>query len=489
MWFNKNGGLEVLPSAGSPILKAGSRAHGLLLTALLAVPAVLLAMHLAMLPQGQWHDEFYTFSFLRARGLHGALTRLVNWGPRPFSELLILFYWQAVRASGGPLMSWVLAASWAMMWAGLLAAVRPWRRPGRGARWAMALGLPALFLMAGPVAELWYWPVGALAYMPALGAACYATLTLAGPGVATRRDWVALAAALSLGAWSVELGMFLAVALSPMLALSVFRRDRRAAAIMLVPLAAGLLVAAGLAHGRTAQANEMVDAGTFHRIWPSLRAGWPVFVSGLAGWGDDEGPHLAGLVALAVRGLLLLGAWAGLRLAWPAPVSRVRLGMVIVALGGAALLSVAGAFYQFGVLCCERHEAYRQALYLLMVVATAGLLPRREALWGPALDRQGVAAPGLLAGALLLACPARVADLRAEYRLAKVQEAADAALFRSGADASGDTLDVLLAPPGPLLEGSHTLPGDYAMASNPAWYVKGPMMYFSKARMRVRLSH
>jgi hypothetical protein len=446
-------------------------------------------MHLAMLPQGQWHDEFYTFSFLRARGLHGALTRLVNWGPRPFSELLILIYWHAVRVSGGPMMGGVLAASWAMMWAGLLAAMRPWRSPGSGARWALALGLPALFLMAGPVAELWYWPLGALAYMPALGAAGYATLTLAGPGVTARRDWVWLAVALGVGAWSVELGMFLAVVLAPLLALSVFRQDRRAAAIMLVPLAAGLLVAAGLAHGRTAQANEMVDAGTFHRLWPSLRAGWPVFAAGLAGWGDGEGPHLASVAALGVRFLLLLGAWAGLRLAWPAPVSRVRLGMVIVALGSAALLSAVGAFYQFGVLCCERHEAYRQALYLLMVVATAGLLPRTGQLWGLPPERQGLTAAGLLAGAVLLACPGRVADLRAEYRLAAAQEAADSAMFRSGADASADTLDVLLAPPGPLLEGSHTRPGDYTMASNPPWYVKGPMLYFSKARMRVRATY
>ena len=434
-------------------------------------------MHLAMLPQGQWHDEFYTFSFLRARGLHGALTRLVNWGPRPFSELLIFIYWQAVRAWGGPLMAGVLAASWAMMWALLLAAIRPWREPARVGRWALALGLPALFLMAAPVAELWYWPLGSLAYMPALGAACYATFALAGPGVASRRGWIWLAAALSLGAWSVELGMFLAVLLSPLLAASAWRTDRRAAAIMLVPLAASLLVAAGLAHGRTAQANEMVDAGTFHHAWPSLAAAWPVFAAGLGGWGEDGGARV-----IATRGLLLAGAWVGLGAAWPAPVSRVRLAMAMAALAGAALLSVAGAYYQFGILCCERHEAYRQALYLLIVVAGAGLLPRRPL----GFDGRGAAAAWLVAFAVLLACPARVAALWAEYRLAGVQEAADAALFRSGTDRSVDTLQVLLAPPGPLLEGSHTVPGDYAIADDPPWYVKGPMMYFGKARMRVR---
>ena len=431
-------------------------------------------MHLAMLPQGQWHDEFYTFSFLRARGLHGALNRLVNWGPRPVSEVLVFVYWQAVHAFGGPLMAGVLGASWAMMWVLLLAAIRPWRGPGRGARWALALCVPALFMMAGPVAELWYWPLGTLAYMPALGAACYATFVLAGPGVAGLAGWGWLAAALCLGAWSVELGMFLAVLLGPLLAVCVWRNDRRAGLVMMLPLLAGGVVAAGLAHGRTAQLNEMVDAGTFHRIWPSLRAGWPVFAAGVAGMGEDGGP-----AAICVRGLLLLGGWAALSAAWPAQVPRARLVMVVGALAGAALLSAAGAYYQFGVLCCERHEAYRQALYLLMVVACAGMLPRWHGV------RRELAGAAMLAGGVLIASPSRIGDLRAEYRLAGAQGRADATMFASGADASTDTLEVPLAPPGPLLEGSHTLPGDYKMADHPPWYVEGPMIYFGKSRMHV----
>ncbi len=433
-----------------------------------------LAMHLAMLPQGQWHDEFYTFSFLRALGLRGALRRLVNWGPRPFSEALIFAYWHLVRATGGPLMTGVLAFSWAMMWGLLLAALRPWRGPGRGARWALALSLPALFLTAGPVAELWYWPLGSLAYMPALGAAGYATIVLAGPGVPGMRGWGWLAAALTLGAWSVELGMFLALLLAPLLAAASWRTEWRASALMLAPFAAALLVAAGLAHGRTAQLNEMVDAGTFHRAWPSLRAAWPIFAGGLSGLGEDGGP-----AALAVRLLLLGGTWSALRLAWPTPPSRARLCALLAALAGTALLSIAGAFYQFGVLCCERHEAYRQALYLMMVVASAGLLP-------PIRNLSALAAPALLAAAVLLASPTRVRDLWAEYRLARVQEAAEAAMFANGASRASATLEVLLTPPGPLLEGSHITAGDYALAGDPPWYVKGPMMFFGKARMSVR---
>ncbi len=445
----------------------------LVLVFCLFVPAVILAMHLAMLPQGQWHDEFYTFSFLRALGVRGALRRLVNWGPRPFSEALIFAYWHLVRATGRPMMTGVLAASWAMMWSLLLAALRPWRAHGQGARWAMALGLPGLFLMAGPVAELWYWPLGSLAYMPALGAAAYATIVLSGPGMPGLRAWIWLAAALTLGAWSVELGMFLALFLAPLLAVASWRTDRRAAALMLLPLLASLLVVAGLAHGRTAQANEMVDAGTFHSAWPSLRAAWPIFAGGLLGRDED-----GGIRVLAVRLLLLAASWAALGRAWPAPVSRVRLCALLAALSGTALLSIAGAFYQFGVLCCERHEAYRQALYLLMVVGSAGLFPRPTA-------GHKLAPPALLAAAVLLACPMRISDLLVEYRLAGVQQAAEAAMFSSGGDASGDTLEIVLAPAGPLLEGSPIVPGHYAMAGNPPWYVKGPMMYFGKAHMRV----
>jgi hypothetical protein len=191
------------------------------------------------------------------------------------------------------------------------------------------------------------------------------------------------------------------------------------------------------------------------------------------------------------------------------PVQRGPLVMLVLALGGTALLSIAGAYYQFGLLCCERHDTYRQSLYLLAAVALGATLPRAAARH-PALPRGALArvmgwagaltaklpgrglfdaallGPALLAFAILIEAPPRLRALVTEYRLAAAEEASTAAMFRSG-NAPGDApLALTLAPAGPLLGGSNIVPGSYSMSDNPPWYVQGPMLYFRKSRMVVR---
>ncbi len=449
------------------------------------MPAIVLAAHAAMLPQGQWRDEFITFSLLRDLGWRGWVYRLVHWSPRPLSEILILGYWQVVQMRHGPLMAPVLAFAWAIPAACLLAVLRPWRRPGRAARWALALSLPALFLLAGRVAELWYWPIGALAYLPALGAAAFMTVAIAGPGLNGSQAWLAAAAALLAGGLSVEMGNFFALLLSAALLLGQLCEAGpgkwRRAAIMAIPLMGAMLLLGGMMYGRVAVAQEMMAAGTFHRVWPSLRAGLPLVGWGLSGVGETWRQTVQTELG---RALLLMGSWAALRGIWPAQVSRGRIVALLVALAGTASLSAAGAFYQFGVLCCERHEAFRHILYLLMIVGVAGLLPRGRSRWRW-LDH-GLAAPALLAACVLVMAPQRLLALEAEYGLAKIQIGATKALFRSGADDGSTTLDFGLAPPGPLLGESPILPGNYSLAQHPPWFVQAPMQFFGKTKMVVR---
>jgi hypothetical protein len=157
--------------------------------------------------------------------------------------------------------------------------------------------------------------------------------------------------------------------------------------------------------------------------------------------------------------------------------------MLTAALCGTALLSMAGAYYQFGVLCCERHESYRQALYLLATVGVAGLLPRFRPS-GAWLGR--VPASALLAAACAVKSPPRIPALLAEYRLAPAQMSARQALFASGSNPHNDTLDMVLAPPGPLLQAYHIVPGTYSMTPVPPWFVQGPMLFFGKTRMVAR---
>jgi hypothetical protein len=225
----------------------------------------------------------------------------------------------------------------------------------------------------------------------------------------------------------------------------------------------------------------MIGGGTFHQVWPSLRAALPVVAWEMSGLGGTL-RHTMG--TQFGRVLLLAGSWAALRGIWPGHVPRRDVLALIVALAATALLSITGAYYQFGVLCCERHEAARQILYLLMIVGASGLLPRGRSRWRW-LDH-GLAAPALLAGAVLVMAPHRLLALDAEYRLAKIHASARQALFSSGADRGGDTLEYELAPPGPLLGDSALAPGTYSIEQHPPWFVQAPMQYFGKTKMVAR---
>jgi hypothetical protein len=444
--------------------------------------AALLGMHLALLPQGQWFDEYFTFSFLRSWGWAGVAVRLQHWGMRPISEVLAFGYCRLVLLARQPLIWECLAFCWLVLFGLLALAIAPWRGPARSARCIVLLALPLLFLVSAPVGELWYWPLGALAYLPALGAAAYATMVLVGPGLRRDRDWIVLALVLTIAAFSSELGAFFALLLSPLLFGDLFVRQEpggiRQAAVIGVPFMAAGFVMASLMHGRAASQTEMMAAGSFHHALPSLLRALPHALAGLSGWGDTGWQTLRALLSRAV---LVAGSAGVLRCAWPAPVPRARVALVLVALAGTALLSIAGAFYQFGVLCCERHEAYRQALYVLMVAASAGLLPRRVR-W-PAGWRMADLSVALVTVAVTVAALPRVPALLAEYRDAHAQRKALKALFASGNDKATDTVTMILAPPGPLFQTYHIPPGQYSMTPTTPWYVQGPMLFFGKTRL------
>ena len=144
-------------------------------------------------------------------------------------------------------------------------------------------------------------------------------------------------------------------------------------------------------------------------------------------------------------------------------------------------------FYTFGhALLRTGHDAYRHALYSLMVLATAALLPRQAA-W-PRWPRPSAAAPwapACLAASMVVAAPARLAALVAEIRLAPIREAAKAETFASGSRTDSDRLDMVLPPRGELMTRYHIEPGTYSMVPLPAWYVQGPMLFFNKTRMKV----
>ncbi len=453
----------------------------------LAVPAIVLALHIRLLPQGTWRDEYFTFGFFRENGLHGLLYRFYHWSPRPLSEALIWLYWLAVQAAHRPLVAPALVVAWAMAGLFLGLAVAPWQRPGRTARLALWLTLPAAMLLCGPIGNLYYWPLGALAYLPALGAAAGCAVIAAGPGLRSDRHFWAVAGLLVAGAASVELGAFLAICCTPAL-LAIALRSRRLARVIAAgtPLLAGGAALAMLLHGRVAVGGEaMTQSPLLHHIWPSLAAAVRRAVEeAVLGAGDDAAGLGLGAAALRLlaMGLFAAGVYLCMSRAWPLPPHRPAAAGVLIGLAGTTLLSIATAYYEFGALCCERHASYRQALLLLMLVAACGIMPRRASWrWQPNWPVGAL----LLAASLLPAWPQRLAGLRVEYRLGASRAEATAATFASGLAPGSGPLRFVQKPDGPLLHFVVLPAGAYSLASKPGWPIAGPMIFFGKDRMSV----
>ena len=370
-----------------------------------------------------------------------------------------------------------LAAAWAILMIGLSAVARPWAKPSFVARNALVLAPPALFLLVAPVGELFYWPFASLAYLPALAVASYSTLALAGPGLRERSDWVTLAAVLTLGAASVEIGMFLALCTGAGLLVEAAtgngssRRVRIAAALM--PLITAATLIAMLLHGRVSRSAEMFgDTSIYRHVGLSL---WLGTVECIHEFIRPDGSTM--FAAALVKLLVFLGVRECVARIWPATPPRGPIFALLVGLAGAAFLSAAGAYFNFGELCCERHAAYRQALFLLMAAAATGL-------WRPARAR-GLG-PVLLALAVLICLPSRLPALRAEYGLAHLRAAALKTTFRSGRQPGPEPLDFVIPPTGPLLNHAMLAPGYYQLTQSLPPNIEGPMLFFGKSRMVIR---
>ena len=295
-------------------------------------------------------------------------------------------------------------------------------------------------------------------------------------GIAT--GWVPLAVALSLGAGSVEVGAFLALCTAPGLLL-VARHGAGGSARLrigaaLAPLLSALAVMLLLLSGRVARGHEMFgSAALSHHLGRDL---WLAAGQSISELLHPEGGSI--LAAASVKLLVFLGVRSCLARAWPQPPPRAPIIALLVGMAATVFLSIAGAYYNFGTLCCERHATYRQALFLLMAAASAGLArPARVRAHGPAL----------LALAVLIYMPSRLPAIRTEYSLAHARGAAWKAIFRSGWQPGPAPIDFIIAPAGPLFSYVMFLPGDYRRTPDTPSYILGPMLFFGKDSMHARM--
>ena len=153
-------------------------ARRLLSAVSLVILLAMIALHLGLVDLGEWAlDEFFLISSYRDKGWTAFVDRLIRWSPRPISEVLIWAYACLVNWMHKPLIGVFLGSLWLTLISAPLISFLQIRKTffseARGSLVFLsvfAFAPIALFLLGHSPGELFYWPVGAAAYLTTLSA-------------------------------------------------------------------------------------------------------------------------------------------------------------------------------------------------------------------------------------------------------------------------------------------------------------------------------
>jgi hypothetical protein len=404
-----------------------------------------------LVPLGTWQDDFLYLHNYHQQGMNFLVDRLWHWSPRPLSETLIYFYALAVYHFGLPLIGVFTAFFWLVLIAAVL--LPPWL--GKRGLFISVVML-AMLLLGHPVTEFFYWPDGVTAYLPTLAAAAL-LLTLDWGGWSETRAGVAWTfVALMIAAASFEVGAMFTVVYVGLLTATRSAGSRRQGALLMAPLLLSLFLLYLQFSGRVSQASEVIgDPAVAHHPLASMIATAKRLPFELLK-GDTLRHKYTGLAeGLSIKVLFFVGLYLAMS-AQPGSLSKRMQKMrwiLAIALLATAALTMAAALFNFGTLCCERHDTLRQNYVLIALGSLATLLAAR---WPSRHYR--FAGPTLLL-ALVIPLLAVSPRLVAEYRdYGAIVQARDAT-WRSGR-ATGP--DMTVTQTSPNLTGSlYIEPGIY----------------------------
>jgi hypothetical protein len=436
-----------------------------------ALLGVVLA-YASLLPLGKWHpDEFTRLHFMQADGWRQIPEMIFGWSPRPVSELVLWVYAAIVARTGQPYSAYFLAALWTTLLLGLyFAARRDQRYPA-----LTAIVLVAAFLLLEKPGEMFYWPVGAAAYLLLTGSLGIACLLAA---ERQPRPWL-LGATLVSAAWCSEIGALAVIfyAASLLIARIVFRRRVQICWLMWGVILAAALFPILISVLHRGAMNEVMRPGspTVGSLWNSLTAAVPDQVHELltarlgSGW-------WAILPAVAVKLLLFLGFRAlatDRRASMDASIPSILLGLSLML---ASYGSLALSYDKFGMNCCERQTTFRAALVVLALYSLAQAWPlRRTPVWRPIV----------LALPLIAVFCWRAPDLIYDHGLIAVTRSNRSDLWRSGRQ-PGPAMVWRNAPIPRIADGDWRLePGTYTRTSDTApgsldWRYFAVLVFFGK---------
>jgi hypothetical protein len=450
------------------------------------VLAVLVLVHAGLIGMGRWQgDEYLTLALYRRYGLPALLRTVTGWSPRPVSELVVWLYARAVNSVGRPLITACLAVLWMTLVASALVTIR-WQAPLAvlSHRLMIALSLLAMFLLGHPIAEMFFWPVGAAAYMLTLSAVTLEFGLLLDRNVTTPTTIIVDAGTLVVAAGSSEVGA-LFTAIMCLLRLSRLRQRNTSRLLFIcvvLPLLVALFALITVAIGRAGHMEMAPPTQSYlHRPLASLLAAVPVFLLETIKLSDNAASVNTILLGLAIKLLFFLGV----RWCWSYQRGSSVQGILdfIYALLLTNYILLSASYFQFGFLCCERHDTLRQCLIILALAALA----MRSVEWSAPGCRATYLAPLPLLVAALIPFSWRMTDLTHDYALYRYAITARAETWRSGKQPGNVSMVLMLPPEGHLV---HAIvgfpPGQYSLQSNDEWWVKGVLWFFDKRELEVR---
>lgn len=434
-----------------------------------------IAAYAALLPRARWQgDEYTVFASLRDGGWRYVLHWYFTWSPRLVSDVVYSAYGTVVLAWHRPL----AGSCMAMLWAALACAclVPAWRSNAyRLPRLLAGLSLMALFLVGHSVTEVFYWPAGGLSYVPTLaGAVWLFWILLDGLGTQVRRH-AAAGLALFIIAGSSEVGIFTSLSIAVCIGCVQLGAPWRQSLWLLPGVALALVDLALVLHGRVgAVEGNGADPLVLHHGVAALLRAMPAFVSSLVRPAVPGGAALSTPLSIASRILIFIAArW----IFGNTPAA----GRLLPAFGAALLLaafaSLASGYFQFGRLCCARHDTMR-ACYITLAVAAFG------AAWRHTRPNAGAAA--WAAAVFLLFVPA-VPALLADYRSMHRAISARTQTWASGMS-RGDTMVFIIDPPGRTIGSCGFTPGFAAVSPDLAWWKLGILAFFEKRSVSIALA-
>lgn len=430
-------------------------------------------------------DDFLVAAMDQRSGWRMALLRMATWSPRPISESLLTIYTSCVVRLDRPLVRPAVLLVWALVFAmPLSSALLLARRCGSPVPIAVVLTITICMLTLTQPGEMFYWPAGAVAYLPSTFAIATVVIWQAlGGRITTSGAAASHAVLLLVAAGSSELGALFVLLFTAeygiQRALDGAVTSSRALFWWIIPglLATTVLVLVLLNRLST---DLVLVSGTHHP------ESWSLSMLGAANVLAAEMPGLGGnglgldtssdafAVGVTVKSLLLLG------FTWICPRAKRR---ALGALTGAALLatafaSIALALHRFGELCCGRQADMRQAMILLALLSIAPLL-------APSCSRPRSGLGALLAAAIIgfiYRTPALVHD----YQQQSAVVAARVATWQSGRQ-PGPSM-IFYNSPVNLIANSGTLPPGVCLLTGKLQDCQAMLLFFHKRAMMVQSS-